>query len=240
MEERLFTGFPRDFLMLLAENSFNDSRTYYEAHKEEIKNASTVPMRALCADLSDELFKLDSEMNLVPSKMVSRVRRDTRVAKNQNMYRSNMWAMFMRDKYMWGYFPCMWFEVQPGGWSCGIGMFNSDPTFMAAFRDVVLRYPNELKMSVASVLKTGAVVDIEQYKKPKSGSDGLDKAIQPYFNSKHMYFICYSENLEPLFDGSVEDILKEKFKAFRPFYKYILTVCDLLTEQGKNAPRRMR
>ena len=45
MDERLFKGFPRDFLMLLAENSFNDSKTYYEAHKEEIKNGTGSPSK---------------------------------------------------------------------------------------------------------------------------------------------------------------------------------------------------
>ena len=236
----MFNGFPRDFLLLLAENSFNDSKTYYEAHKEEIKNASTIPMRNLCADLSGELFKIDSEMNLVPSKMVSRIRRDTRVAKNENMYRSNMWAMFMRDKYAWGYFPCMWFEVQPGGWSCGIGIFNSDPKFMSFYRDVILEYPDEFGRAVRSVLKTGAVTDLEQYKKPKPGSEKIDKKLQPYYNAKSLFFIYYSEDLEPLFDGSIEDILLEKYKAFRPLYKYIIRISERLTEKGLNTPRRMR
>ena len=235
-----FSGFPRDFLLLLAENSMNDSKPYYESVKEQIKNSATVPMRLLCADLSEQLFEMDNMMNLVPSRMVSRVRRDSRVAKTQNMYRNNMWAMFMRDKYVFGYMPCMWFEVMPGGWTCGVGIFNSDPTFMSVYREMILEYPREFKRAVNSVLKSGAVTDIDQYKKPKPGTELLDKAIVPYFNAKSLFFIFYSDDLEPLFDGSIIYILSEKIRAFKPFYSYILNICDRLSEQGKNTPRRMR
>ena len=240
MSEKQFSGFPRNFLMLLAENSFNDSKVYYETVKEQIKQSATVPMRNLCADLSGQLFDMDEHMNLIPSRMVSRVRRDTRVAKNENMYRNNMWAMFMRDKYAYGYFPCMWFEVQPGGWSCGVGIFNSDPTFMGCYRETILQYPKEFERAVKSVLKSGAETDLEQYKKPKPGSENIEKRMLPYFNAKSLFFIYYSTDLEPLFDGSIENILSEKFRAFRPMYKFIASVSDKLTEKGLNTPRRMR
>ncbi|MBR3094918.1 MAG: DUF2461 family protein, partial [Clostridia bacterium] len=88
-----FHGFDRDTFLLLAENKFNDSKPYYESVKDRIKQKAIEPMREICADLADELFELDDQMNLNPVKMVSRIRRDTRRAKTKEMYRDNVWAM---------------------------------------------------------------------------------------------------------------------------------------------------
>lgn len=234
MEERLFNGFPRHFLMLLAENQFNDSRSFYESKKEEIKRCSTIPMRNLCSDLSDRLFMIDEQMNLIPTKMVSRVRRDTRFSKNKDMYRNNMWCMFMRDKNTWKYSPCMWFEVTPGGWSCGVGIFRGDATFMEWYRKTILENQKEFKKAIKSIESSGAVPDIEQYKKLKPGGENIEKSIRAYYNAKSIYFIDYSSDLEPLFDGSVEDILFERINQFEPFYKFILKAYEkMIAERGQ-------
>ena len=78
-----FKGFDPNGFMLLEMNKFNDSRDFYESVKEDIKRMSIIPMRQLCSDLSDELLRIDPKMNLIPTKMVSRVRRDTRYSKNK-------------------------------------------------------------------------------------------------------------------------------------------------------------
>ena len=80
-----FKGFDPNGFMLLEMNKFNDSRDFYESVKEDIKRMSITPMRQLCADLSDELYKIDQKMNLIPAKMVSRIRRDTRYSNNKKM-----------------------------------------------------------------------------------------------------------------------------------------------------------
>ena len=97
----IFKGFDENVFMLLELNRFNDSKDFYESVKEEIKQGAIVPMRQLASDISDELFEIDDKMNLVPTKMVSRIRRDTRFSKNKQMYRANVWCMFMRDKHAW-------------------------------------------------------------------------------------------------------------------------------------------
>ena len=73
-----FVKFDDDTLFLLSENQFNDSKAYYESVKETLKQKATVPMRQICSDLSEKLFSIDPQMNLIPTKMVSRIRRDTR------------------------------------------------------------------------------------------------------------------------------------------------------------------
>lgn len=79
-------------------NRFNDSKAFYEENKEKIKANMTVPMRQIAASLSDMMLDIDPFMNTIPTKMVSRVRRDTRYTHDKHLYRENMWIMFMRPK----------------------------------------------------------------------------------------------------------------------------------------------
>lgn len=235
MSEKLFKGFDEDALFLLAENKFNDSKVFYEQHKELIKQKTTVPMRNLCSDLSEQLYAIDPYMNLIPSKMVSRVRRDTRFSKNKDLYRDNMWCMFMRHKNQWNHQPCMWFEFMPGGYSTGVGMFRTEPAYLDAYRSVVLENYDEFKAAIKSAESVGALADVEQYKKPKSGDEKIEKAYKPYYNAKYIYFITYSSNLTPLFDGSVMDEVQKNIEAFAPFYRFLLKVTEkMIAEKGKN------
>ena len=73
-----YNGITRDALFMLADNRFRNSKAYYDEHKEELKTKITVPMRQIAGLLSEEMLALDPMMNTIPTKMVSRIRRDTR------------------------------------------------------------------------------------------------------------------------------------------------------------------
>ena len=228
-----FHGFDRDTFFLLAENKFNDSKTYYESVKQQIKQKAIEPMREICSDLSDQLFALDEQMNLMPVKMVSRVRRDTRRAKTKDMYRDNIWAMFMRHKYEWHYQPCMWFEITPGGYSMGIGIFETDTRYLEHFRAQMLSQPDRFRDALKQTLSAGATESIDRYTKDKPGDIPAD--LRPYYQAKSMFFIRYSTDMEPLFNGTVLEVLRASFAAFAPMYRYLLDVMETaIAEKGKD------
>lgn len=227
-----FKGFDRDTFLMLAENRFNDSKPYYDEIKETLKKKAIVPMREICSDLAPLLFEIDSQMNLIPVKMVSRIRRDTRRAKNMNMYRDNIWCMFMRHKYEWTYQPCMWFEVMPGCYSIGVGMFRTDAAYLEKYREYFREHQNEFKKALKSVYSVGAVDDLERYAKDKPGE--VSAELNDYYNAKSLYFIKSSFDPEPLFDGSVLNELEEAIKAYAPMYDFFLKVTEkMISEKGR-------
>lgn len=230
-----FKGFDDDTLLLLAENKFNDSRPYYESIKEVLKKKATIPMRLLCSDLCDELFEIDPHMNLIPQKMVSRIRRDTRFAKNKEMYRDNMWCMFMRHKHHWHHQPCMWFEIMPGGYSIGVGTFRIEPGYLDVYRKTILENTEEFIAACESAYSLGAVVDFECFKKEKPGSELLPKSVRPFYNAKYLYFINFSSDLSPIFSHNILDEIRKNINAYTPMYKFLIKVCErIISEKGKN------
>lgn len=227
-----FKGFDRDALLLLAENKFNDSKPYYDSVKEVLKQKAIVPMRLICSDLAPLLFEIDECMNLIPVKMVSRIRRDTRRAKNLNMYRDNIWCMFMRHKYEWNYQPCMWFEIMPGCYTIGVGMYHTDAAFLEKYREVFSENRDGFKTALESVTSVGAEPSLERYAKDKPGE--IEKELSDFYNAKNLFFIKSSFDLEPLFDGSVLEDLKTTLGAYAPMYKFLLKATEkMISEKGR-------
>ena len=118
-----YNGIKPDVLFLAAQNRFENSRMFYEEHKQELKEGFTIPMRQIAAEIVPQIYEIDDKVMTDPVKMVSRFFRDTRYSKDKHLYRDNLWIMFMRNKHEWQNYPCMWFEVTQNFWSYGVGMF---------------------------------------------------------------------------------------------------------------------
>ena len=85
-----YGGIKPETIELLSLNRFNDSKAFYEEHKEELKQGATVPMRQMVLDLSDLLSDLDPLMDTDPTYIVSRIRRDTRRSKSKLVSRKSL------------------------------------------------------------------------------------------------------------------------------------------------------
>ena len=225
-----FKGIDPDGIMLLAENRFNDSKIFYDEHKAEIKNKVILPLYDLINDLTPLLSKTDDKMNLIPSKMVSRIRRDTRFSKDKMMYRENLWIMFMRNKHEWKYLqPCMWFEFTPAGYNYGVGLFNCEPKAMQCFRKHLDEKGEAFLKAIKPIEKIKIKPSFEVYKKDRSM--GKDERLKLYYNAKEIYFISDLKPLQGLFDGSCVEELKTAIKAFTPMYNFLLGITeDLINE----------
>ena len=78
-----FHGFSAEGVDLLQLNRLQNSKEFYDAHKDEIKRLSIRPFHELIAEMTPEMVKIDPQFVTVPSRMVSRVRRDPRYTKDK-------------------------------------------------------------------------------------------------------------------------------------------------------------
>ena len=109
----------------------------YDAHKDEIKRLSIRPFHELIAEMTPEMVKIDPQFVTVPSRMVSRVRRDTRYTKDKTLYRANMWLFFRRARRERESVPAYYFELHPEYWAFGCwGAWGRGE--MEALREMIL------------------------------------------------------------------------------------------------------
>ena len=77
-----FTGFSAAGVDLLQLNRLQNSKEFYEEHKNEIKKLAITPFYELIEQMTPVMQQIDAQFVTVPSRMVSRVRRDTRYTKD--------------------------------------------------------------------------------------------------------------------------------------------------------------
>ena len=214
-----YTGIPPAGLLLLARNRVEDSKDFYDAHKDELKRMVFAPLAQIAGALEEDFMRLDPKMFYVPARMISRARRDTRFTKEKHMYRDSVWAMFMRPKddypFLW---PCFWFEVKPaqGFWSCGVCVYDQTPKFMQFVRE---RIDKEFFAAANKAIKAGAVLECESYKKDRAPD--ADKRLKPYLNAKTFMFKYTCEDLSMLESDAVIDHLRQIYKACHPMYAWL-------------------
>lgn len=220
-----YNGIKPETLFLAAQNRFENSRTFYEAHKQELKDGFTVPMRQIAAEIVPQLYEIDDKIMTDPVKMVSRFFRDTRFSKDKyHHYRDNLWIMFMRNKHEWQQYPCMWLEVTQNFWSYGVGMFWVDATYLELYRKALIERPQEFLKAVSDAEKTGALYCPDFYKKPKPGNPIPE--IEPYYNIRNMHFIAQRTDFETLESEALIDELKEVYKKFSGMYTFLKSISD--------------
>ena len=218
-----FPGIQPESLWLLAENRFQNDKTFYEQQKPALRAGIIEPMYALIRDLAPVVQKIDRTICVEPLRCLSRVRRDTRFTADKMLYREHMWFALHPPKDGYKPYPFFWFEVAPQGYCYGSGIWNPTPRTMALWRKEIDRDPTAFLRAVSPVLKGGYEVDCERYKRPKK--EGLPKKIEPWYNLKEIYAGKPWQPVEQLQDGqAIAEELAHAYRKLAPFYHLLAHV----------------
>lgn len=216
-----FKGIKPEIIDLLCLNSFNDSKSFYEEHKEELKQGATVPMRQIMLDLADMMTQIDEKMYTDPIYTVSRIRRDTRRTKNKMMYRENLWIMFRRNKKIYPNAPFFWFEFRPDSYNYGIGFFVQRPAQFDELRKLILKHPKKWLNAVEAAEKAGMSFGSYNVYKNDRVPDAPEK-LKKYLNAKDMSFMYTGFDMGRISSPYLIDELKEAFSAAEPMYRFMI------------------
>lgn len=227
-----FSGFRPEGLDLLIENRLMNSKPFYDEHKAKIKELVQQPMTELIFELSDTMAEIDPLFVLVPSKMISRVRRDTRYTRDKTLYRDHAWCTFGRPKSdRDDSRPCYYFEVMPESWGYGSGYYKATPGEMAILRDMVLREDKRFLEAFEAVNRSKKFkLYGEEFKRPKFPDAKAE--YQPWLNKKHfgVSYDCY--DYEPLFAGTFVEEMKQDVRDIAPFYHFLCAVHEAARAEG--------
>jgi len=216
-----YTGIPAEGLFLLSQNKFEDSKEFYEAHKAQLKAKVFTPMQQIVEDLADDFAKLDPRMNLLPGRIISRARRDTRFTKEKHLYRDNVWITFTRPKEEPMVWPCMWFEIKPeeGEWNAGVCVYESAPAYMQFLRGRMEKDAGGFLAAAGEAIAAGAEMQPELFKREKYPNAPVN--LKPYLNAKSFIFMHTSKDMALLGGPALVDELRRLYGAYGTMYKWL-------------------
>jgi uncharacterized protein (DUF2461 family) len=154
---------------------------------------------------------------------VSRIYRDARRLFGRGPYKDHLWFSIRQPAEEWMDLPTFWFELEPEGWSYGMGYYMAKPLTMAKLRARMERDPAEmLKLTRALAKQEEFVLNGQEYKKPKPGMP--DPVLEPWYRLKN-FSIAHEEPLtEELFSRDIAERLKRGYDFLLPYYRYFVTL----------------
>ncbi|MGJ9422143.1 DUF2461 domain-containing protein [Aeromicrobium sp. CF3.5] len=153
-----FEGFPEAALDFYDDLEVDNTKAFWEEHREVHATAVKAPMTALTAALADEFGEAK----------IYRPYRDVRFSKDKTPLKTHQGALVATG-------PALGYYVQVGapGVSVGVGFYHAEPGRLAAFRDAIVhdRHGPELEHLVSDLESAGWERGGERLKTSPRGYD---------------------------------------------------------------------
>lgn len=230
-----YNGIKGEDIELLCLNRFNDSKSFYEEHKEQLKQGITLPLRKMVLDLSDVLYDIDDKMMLDPVRCVSRIYRDTRGNRSKIKYRENMWVFFRRYKKEYPQAPFYYFEFYPNSFGYGIVFWTWRTSAFQVLHNMIIEQPKRFLDAVKACEDAGFVFDCRDYYKKDKYPDAPDE-LKPYLLAKNMSFTYNSFDLTRIEKSDLIDEINLAFDISRPMYEFFIEAYERMMEEGYIKP----
>ncbi|WP_210503121.1 DUF2461 domain-containing protein [Nocardioides xinjiangensis] len=205
-----FTGFPVAALDFYDDLEMDNSRSFWEAHRQVYKDAVEAPMKALTAELEPEFG---------PAK-VFRPYRDVRFAKNKTPYKTHQGA-FVAAGPRTGWYV----EISARGTRVGAGFYDADGPTLAAIRAAIAddTTGTALDRLLRRLERDGFEVGGEQLKTSPRGYDAAHPRI--HLLRRKQLFVGRSYGFEPdAIDAGLVDRVRADWTALRPLVRWIAAV----------------
>ncbi|NLV36487.1 MAG: DUF2461 domain-containing protein [Clostridiaceae bacterium] len=220
-----FEGFTKEGLIFLFENRMRNDKAWYDSHKHVYKKYVYNPFVELITELAPTMKEIDGSIITIPSKLISRVRRDTRFTKDKTLYRDNAWIVFLRDKSQMSTSACYWFGLDQTGCSYGAGYYNAEPASMAHMRDMIIKgHPAFKKALQCYESQNEFAIGGEMYKRSKYPDQ--PENLRLWLDRKNIFFECVQKDFDLAFSKDLPQKLDKSFRSLKPIYDFLLLTGD--------------
>ena len=220
-----FTGFTQETFNFFSDLKENNYKPWFEEHKLVYETEVLQPLKALAVAMTPAMYSIDSQMDLRPNKILSRIYRDIRFSKDKTPYKTHMWITFQRMVSDWECFPGFYMEICADTYQYGMGLWMAKKNTMDEFRAKIEYEPEQFqKMTENLISKHGFAIGGDEYKRTVSNS--LPDYFQPWVQRKSVfvYKICPIE--KELFNEGFISHLSSEFTLLQPLYNFLVEVCD--------------
>ena len=216
----MFEGFSPQTIDFMWGIRFNNEKSWFEAHKQEDLTYFYHPMQALSQEVYQRFALAHPELELIVR--VSRIYRDARRLRGRGPYKDRLWYCIQRPSESWTGDPVFWFEVEPGGYSYGLGYYSASPLTMAKFRARLDRDPKPMERLARAFRRQDAFqLEGEDYRRSKGDPSSL---LRPWYQKKNFTLSRSCPHDQLLFSHDLVDTLVEGYEFLLPFYRYFITL----------------
>jgi len=221
-----FKGFPREAVAFYSELAKNNSKSWFDAHKEDFEKFVMGPARDFVFHIGIRLQELSPRIIADPrvNKSIFRPYRDTRFSKDKTPYKTHLGIFFWE-----GSLPKMecagyYFHLEPPHLMLADGIHCFSRRVLEQYRNSVV-HPEHgavFREALDKVEKNiGYVVSGEHYKKTPRGYDPQHANAQ-YLLYDGLYVSTTSPIPDEFFSPDFPDYCFSRFKKMAPLHRWLV------------------
>jgi len=224
-KEDMFTGFSQKTIDFMWNIRLNNNKPWFEAHKDDFKRDFQAPMKELGQEVYARITADCGDRGFIHK--LSRIYKDARRVRDGRFYRDSLW--FSVEKPSIGNEDnsgvlTFWFDLNPEGWSYGLGYYAAKAATMEKLRTRIDDNPKEFEKLIDLLdgqnefkLDGPEYARVKQAPTPKT---------QEWYNKKSFSLIHFGEIGKELFSREFADQLVNGYKFLMPFYDYFAVAED--------------
>ena len=215
----MFTGFSQSAIDFMWNIRLNNNKPWFEAHKDEFKRDFQTPMKELGQEVFARITADYGERGFIHK--LSRIYKDARRVRDGNLYRDSLWFSVEKP-----YTESMensgvltfWFDLNPEGWSYGLGYYAAKAATMEKLRARIDGKPKEFEKLIDLLNSQDEFkLDGPEYSRQKQAPT---QKTQEWYNKKSFSLIHFGEIGDELFSREFTDRLVNGYRFLMPFYDY--------------------
>ena len=222
-----FENFPQKTVDFLKKLSKNNSREWFEKHRDEYNSQFLEPAFQFVTEIGEKLSSIAPGIMAVPriDKSVFRLHRDVRFSKDKSPYKTNLGILLWEGKNKLessGFY----FHLDTKGYFLGAGIYMPSKEQLKIFRDAVSDtiLGKELNSSVNKVLKKGNYsIGGKTYKKIPKGYDPASPNAE-FLLYNGLYAYSESQDFNDLTKYDIVDLVFKKYKDMLPVHQWLLKI----------------
>jgi uncharacterized protein (TIGR02453 family) len=139
-----FEGFPKQGLQFLRKLKRNNTRAWFENHKQEYEEFLKLPMQSFIFSLQPYFAAFAPEFDLSPKRSIFRIYRDIRFSNDKTPYKTHIAAHFvLRGKEKGFVGSGYYFHIEPGEVFIGGGIYMPDSDQLKGIRKALAQHSDE-------------------------------------------------------------------------------------------------
>lgn len=139
MSDRYFTKQTLTFLSTLAKNN---TREWFEEHKQEYEDCVRTPALDFIADMTNEMPAISKHFRALPKKVsgsLMRVQRNLRFSRDKTPYKTNIGIQFRHEVGKDIHAPGYYVHIEPGECFVGVGLWHPDADALFKIREAIVQ-----------------------------------------------------------------------------------------------------
>lgn len=224
-----FKGFVPETIDFLWELRMNNNKQWMMENRNRYLTLLKEPFEVLTAVLLERFHTMYPQISVDTA--ISRINRDIRFSKDKSPYRARRWMVLkepMLSGTQWKERPVFYFELTPESYISGLGIYETKPQYMRAFRKKIDAAPEIFSRMVTDLAqKKECKLLGEKYKRTQAKTSYTPEVME-WYERKSLDLVVESPIDKLLFSEDLVSDILQQWEKMLPMYRYL---CGIVIEK---------